>query len=111
MELDAEAAAGSANSAFAGRAAAAIHGKSPLSLRITLAQLRRGRTLDFDECMRTEFRVVSRVARGHDFYEGIRSVIIDKDQTPHWQPPSLAAVGEAEVERYFAPVDPELGLT
>jgi enoyl-CoA hydratase len=110
-ELDAEAAAGGTNAALARRAAAAIRGKSPLSLKVTLAQLRRGRTLDFDECMRTEFRVVSRVARGHDFYEGIRSVIIDKDQTPHWQPPSLAEVGEAEVERHFAPVDPELDLT
>ena len=81
-----------------------------LSLKIALAQLRRGRTLDFDECMRTEFRIVSRVVRGHDFYEGIRAVIIDKDQTPHWQPASLADVSEAEVARHFAPVPAELDL-
>ena len=110
-ELDAAAAAGGVDAAFAAATAAAIRAKSPLSLKITLAQLRRGRRLDFAECMRTEFRVVSRVARGHDFYEGVRSVIIDKDQTPHWQPSSLAAVSDAEVERHFAPVHDELDLT
>jgi enoyl-CoA hydratase/carnithine racemase len=109
--LDAEADAGSANAAFARTTAASIRTKSPLSLKVTLAQLRRGQSLDFDECMRTEFRVVSRVARGHDFYEGIRSVIIDKDQTPHWRPSSLAEVGEADVEAHFAPVADELDLT
>ena len=41
-----------------------------LSLKIALAQMRRGRTLDFETCMRTEFRIVSRVIHGHDFYEG-----------------------------------------
>jgi enoyl-CoA hydratase len=84
--------------------------KSPTSLEITLAQLRRGRTLDFAECMRTEFRIVSRLVRGHDLYEGIRSVIIDKDQAPRWRPSSLEAVSAAEVERYFARQADELAL-
>ena len=60
--------------------------------------------------MRTEFRIVSRIVRGHDFYEGIRAVIIDKDQAPRWQHASLADVSEAEVERHFAPVADELDL-
>ena len=110
-ELDAAAAAGGADAAFAAATAASIRVKSPLSLKVTLAQLRRGRGLDFAECMRTEFRVVSRVVRGHDFYEGVRSVIIDKDQTPHWQPSSLAAVSDADVDRHFAPIPDELDLT
>jgi len=108
--LDADAAANHTDAAFAGAAAAAILGKSPTSLKIALAQLRRGRTLDFDECMRTEFRIVSRLMRGHDFYEGIRAVIVHKDQAPHWQPSSLAAVSEVEVERHFAPLPAELEL-
>jgi enoyl-CoA hydratase len=95
---------------FARRAAAAIRDKSPLSLKLALALQRRGRTLAFDECMRTEYRVVSRVVRGHDFYEGIRAVIIDKDQAPKWQPSALAAISEAEVERHFAPVGRELDV-
>ena len=88
---------------FARATAASIRGKSPISLKIALAQLRRGRDLDFAECMRTEFRIVSRVVRGHDFYEGIRAVIIDKDQAPRWRPAALADVSDAEVERHFAP--------
>jgi enoyl-CoA hydratase len=108
--LDAAAAGPGADADFAGATAASIRLKSPTSLKITLAQLRRGRTLDFAECMRTEFRIVSRLVRGHDLYEGIRSVIIDKDQAPRWRPSSLEAVSAAEVERYFARQADELAL-
>ena len=98
------------NAAFAAETAALMRTKSPTSLKLALAQMRRGATLDFAECMRTEFRIVSRVVRGHDFYEGVRAVIIDKDQAPQWQPATLAAVDPAEVERHFAPVGHELEL-
>ena len=98
------------DSDFARRTAAAIRGKSPRSLKLALALLRRGRTLDFDECMRTEYRVVSRIVRAEDLYEGIRAVIIDKDQAPHWRPAALEAISEGEVERYFAPLAHELDL-
>ena len=108
--LDAEGAMQGPNAAFAAETAALMRTKSPTSLKLALAQMRRGATLDFAECMRTEFRIVSRVVRGHDFYEGVRAVIIDKDQAPHWQPASLAAVDPAEVERHFAPVGHELEL-
>jgi enoyl-CoA hydratase len=48
--------------------------------------------------------------RGQDFYEGVRAVIIDKDQAPHWTPATLEAVSPAEAERYFAPLVSELDL-
>jgi len=51
--------------------------------------------------MATEFRIVSRVVHGHDFYEGVRAAIIDKDGAPRWCPASLGAVLRDEVERYF----------
>jgi enoyl-CoA hydratase len=108
--LEAEGATGGPDAAFASAAAALIRTKSPTSLKIALAQTRRGSALDFAECMRTEFRIVSRVVRGHDFYEGIRAVIIDKDQRPRWRPSALAAVSAAEVERHFAPLASELEL-
>jgi enoyl-CoA hydratase len=108
--LEAEAAAGGADAEFASAAAALMRTKSPTSLKVTREQMRRGANLDFTECMRTEFRIVSRIVRGHDLYEGIRAVIIDKDQAPRWQPATLAAVSAAEVERHFAPLAQELEL-
>jgi enoyl-CoA hydratase len=106
--LDAEASQN--GTGFAAASAALMRTKSPTSLKLTLAQMRYGRALDFDACMRTEFRIVSRVMRGHDLYEGIRAVIVDKDQAPRWQPPTLEAVAAADVERYFAPLAGELEL-
>ena len=108
--LDAEAAAASSDARWAGEAAAAIRAKAPLSLKIARAQMRRGRDWSFEECMRAEFRVVSRVAYGHDFYEGIRAVIIDKDNRARWRPPTLAEVTAESVERHFAPLEFELAL-
>ena len=81
-----------------------IRTKSPLSLKIALAQMSRGAECPFDECMRTEFRIVSRVVYGHDLYEGVRAVIVDKDNAPRWQPASLAAVTDADVARHFEPL-------
>ena len=90
--------------------ATAIRGKAPLSLKLALTQLRRGRDWDFDACMRAEFRIVSRIVRGKDFYEGVRAVIIDKDNAPRWSPATLPEVGNADVERHFAPLERELVL-
>ena len=102
--IEREAAAGGADAAWAGKTAATIRTKSPLSLKLALAQVRRGKSYDFETCMRTEFRIVSRVIQDHDFYEGVRAVIVDKDNQPRWQPATLAAVSAAEVERHFEPL-------
>jgi enoyl-CoA hydratase len=90
--------------------AATIRAKAPLSLKIALAQVRRGPHWSFDDCMRAEFRIVSRIVRGEDFYEGVRAVIIDKDNAPRWRPATLSDVPAAEVERHFAPLARELVL-
>jgi enoyl-CoA hydratase len=102
--LKREAATGGADAEWAGKTAATIRTKSPLSLKLALAQVRRGGSYDFETCMRTEFRIVSRVIHDHDFHEGVRAVIVDKDNKPRWQPSSLAAVSAGEVERHFAPL-------
>jgi enoyl-CoA hydratase len=91
--------------------AAAINSKSPTSLKIALAQMRRGKAWSFAQCMKAEFRIVSRIVYSHDFYEGVRAVIVDKDNRPQWRPAALAEIGEADVERYFAPLDAELELS
>jgi len=103
--LDSEASSERADAEWAHKTAATIRTKSPLSLKLALAQVRRGKSWDFETCMRTEFRIVSRVLHGHDFYEGVRAVIIDKDNEPRWRPATLPDIGEAEVERHFAPLE------
>jgi enoyl-CoA hydratase len=108
--LDREAISHSTEAGWAGATAAAIRGKSPLSLKIALAQLRRGREWSFTDCMKAEFRIVSRIIYGHDFHEGVRAVIIDKDNAPRWNPPRLNQVLEADIDRYFTPLERELEL-
>ena len=84
--------------------AATIRAKSPTSLKIAFRQIREGRKLEFDDCMKMEYRMVNRIVARRDFYEGVRAVIIDKDNAPKWQPSELAGVSEADVDAYFAPL-------
>ena len=97
------------------RAAESLSRMSPTSLNIALRQMRFGADHDFAECMNMEYRIVSRVLDGDDFYEGVRAQIIDKDRNPGWKPERLSDVDSADIDRYFAPMDetPELlsGMT
>ncbi|GJD50753.1 Carnitinyl-CoA dehydratase [Methylobacterium crusticola] len=102
--LDAAAGQGSA---FAGAAAATLRTRSPTSLAVALAQMRRGAGLSFPEAMLTEYRIVTRIMQGHDFFEGVRAVIIDKDGRPRWQPAAIGAVTPEAVAAYFAPLPDE----
>lgn len=79
--------------------------KSPTSLKVAFRQVREGAKLGFEDCMRLEFRLTNRFMRGVDFYEGVRAVIIDKDNAPRWSPPALDQVSAADVDRYFAPLE------
>jgi enoyl-CoA hydratase len=83
---------------------ATIRKKSPTSQKITFHQLREGRHLTFDDCMRMEFRMVNRIIAGHDFYEGVRATIIEKDNAPQWRPADLTQVSTEDVDAYFAPL-------
>ena len=76
--------------------------RSPTSLKVSLEAYRRGAMLDFDSVMTMEYRLSQACIAGHDFPEGIRAIIIDKDNAPAWRPASLAEVDEALVESHFA---------
>lgn len=89
---------------FAMEAAKAMGQKAPLSLAVALRQMQVGAELSFEEAMRTEFRIVSRICRGRSFYEGVRATIIDKDQKPAWTPPRIADVAKSDVDAIFAPL-------
>ena len=78
--------------------------KSPTALKITFRQLRQGARLSFRDAMKLEYRLSCRVMQGHDFYEGVRAAVIDKDQAPHWHPARLEDVSEAAIDAYFTPL-------
>ena len=88
----------------AAKAADTIESKSPTSVKVTLAALRRARGLSLDEALTEEYRVGLRCLAGPDFREGIRAQVVDKDRNPQWRPPALSEVQAHDVERYFAPL-------
>lgn len=99
--LDAEAESGSE---WARGTAVTLRERSPTSLKLALRLARAGAAMSFEDCIRTEFRIVARILQGHDFYEGTRAQIVDKDRSPRWQPATLAEVTDAEIDRYFEPL-------
>jgi enoyl-CoA hydratase len=101
-----EAVSGGPDGEWAAETRASLLTKSPTSLKVTLRQLIVGRGYDLEQALALEYRLTQHFMAGHDFYEGIRAVLVDKDQTPRWRPPSLAEVGNAEVETYFEQLGP-----
>jgi enoyl-CoA hydratase/carnithine racemase len=87
-----------------------LHSKSPTSLKVTLKQLRFAKTMSMADCMKMEYRMVTQFMNQHDFYEGVRALLVDKDKTPQWQPNLLSDVSEDMVDSYFQPIENELEL-
>jgi enoyl-CoA hydratase len=86
--------------------------RSPTSLRVTHRHVREAKALDLSATLVRDYRLACRFMEGHDFYEGVRAVLIDKDRSPQWWPAHLAEVSEAMVDAYFAPLGAaELQLT
>ncbi|MFZ4602465.1 MAG: enoyl-CoA hydratase/isomerase family protein [Caulobacterales bacterium] len=89
--------------AWALEQAAILRTKSPQTLKVALRQLRLGaRMQTFADNMRMEYRIGARVVARHDFHEGVRAVIIDKDNAPRWSPATLADVDQALLDEIFA---------
>ena len=86
---------------FAKETAETLSRMSPTSMALTFEQMKRGHTLDFDDNMKMEFRMVRQVMEGHDFFEGVRAQIIDKDREPKWEPASLNDVCDNIIGKYF----------
>ena len=89
------------NSDFARKILSIIGTKSPTSLKVALRSLKLGRKNSFEDCMKMEFRMVNKVMNDHDFYEGVRALIIDKDNKPSWSPKSIEDVEDGFVDEFF----------
>jgi 3-hydroxyisobutyryl-CoA hydrolase len=83
---------------------------SPTSLKVTMKQLEHGSKMTLEECLQMEYRIAVNCLANKDFYEGVRALLIDKDQKPKWKPEKLSDVSPALVESHFAklPEDQEL---
>jgi enoyl-CoA hydratase len=79
--------------------------KSPETVKVALRQMRDGAACEtFEDNMQMEYRIGWRKVQSADFLEGVRAVIIDKDNAPNWQPDTLEAVSDADIDAYFAPL-------
>ena len=83
----------------------AIARASPTSLKVTLRNLRAAASFkSIEESFRQDYRIALACIAGHDFIEGIRATIVDKDRTPKWRPEKLEAVTPEIVDRHFSTV-------
>jgi enoyl-CoA hydratase len=79
-------------------------GKSPKALKLTLAAVRQARGLGtLEDALNVEYRLVCRLFEDGEFPEGVRALIVDKDRTPKWNPPTLEGVSDTVVQSYLAP--------
>ena len=86
-------------------ALAVLRRSSPTSLKVTLRSVREAAAdPDLGAALTRDLRIAARCLAGHDFPEGIRAQVIDKDRDPHWDPATLAEVSDADVDAYFAPL-------
>ncbi|XP_009987081.1 PREDICTED: 3-hydroxyisobutyryl-CoA hydrolase, mitochondrial, partial [Tauraco erythrolophus] len=91
-------------SPFAMKQLETINKMSPTSLKMTLRQLREGAAMSLQDVLTMEYRLSQACMRGHDFYEGVRAVLIDKDQSPRWKPAALEEVSDEFVDSCFKPL-------
>ncbi|WP_293876294.1 MULTISPECIES: enoyl-CoA hydratase/isomerase family protein [unclassified Sphingomonas] len=91
--------------AFADEQLAVLRSKSPQAMKVSLRLLYDGHLMQsFADEMVQEYAVASRVVQRHDFLEGVRAVIVDKDNAPRWQPATPDAVTDHVIDQIFAPL-------
>ena len=76
---------------------------SPTSCKLSLRALRESRHDDLAGALKREYRLVGNIKQGHDFFEGVRAQLIDKDRKPRWTPSNLRDVTGEMVDGYFKP--------
>ena len=71
---------------------------------MTHRHVRLASRLDLRATLVQDYRLACRFMENHDFYEGVRAALIDRDQQPRWRPAALSDVSEGLIESYFAPL-------
>lgn len=90
---------------WAQKTVAGLRTKSPQSCKVALRLLREGALRsDFADEMRAEYGVAAHVSMRHDFIEGVRALLVDKDNAPEWDPATPEAVTETMIDTIFAPL-------
>jgi enoyl-CoA hydratase len=92
------------DSDWAHETAKIILSRSPTSVVVSLEHLRRAHGQDFDTIIARDFTLAKHFLKEHDFYEGVRAAVIDKDKQPQWNPAKLEDITEKDIARYFSPV-------
>lgn len=93
---------------WAAQQLATIRTKSPQSMKVSLKLLLDGATMPtFEDEMRQEFAVASHIVQRHDFIEGVRALIVDKDNAPRWDPATPETVSDHLIDQIFAPLPEE----
>ncbi len=86
--------------------------KSPTACKVSLKLLERSAAMrDFAGEMAMEYALVAHVSAHPDFAEGVRALLVDKDNAPHWQPATPEAVTDEMIERLFEPLPPDQAWT
>ena len=86
----------------------AIERASPTTMKVAFRQLAISAGLErFEDEMAMEYRLAARLSTAHDFAEGVRAVLVEKDRNPKWSPASLQAVDDARLDALFAPLGAE----
>jgi enoyl-CoA hydratase len=86
---------------WAAETAKTLRSKSPISMAVALEQLIRGKNMNIADCFRMEMNMAMHFMHSHDFYEGVRSVLVDKDRNPQWNPATIEEVTREAVEAFF----------
>jgi len=79
-----------------------LRGLSPSALFWTLAIVRAGADRTLVQCLEAELAMTRTITPHHEFIEGVRAMVVDKDRKPDWQPASIEAVDPAAIEAMFA---------
>ena len=85
---------------------------SPTALKVARLAIEKGKTLSLADCLKMEYRLsCAFLNRDTDFYEGVRALLIDKDQKPAWNPKTLEEVTDEHIAKFFSKIPADGDLT